>query len=327
MVMFNNQYPENISFSDKCAIIKPKGEEKVRNFHGKIITIPKFFATWVAVMIFCAVSFSPVSASVPESHFAQVKNLLILDGFDPAKMERLFGDPRAEPAFRSVSLFFVHSEARLNYAQFTTEESIKKARDYIGKHRDNLTVTEKRYGVDKNVITAILLVETRLGTNTGSSPILNTLATMASLKDPGRRETLFQNITNPNRFPRETFEKQAARRWNWAYDQLKAFLQYAEREDMDPLSISGSYAGALGIAQFLPTSIMAYAKDGNGDGRIDLFDHADAIASVANYLKTFGWKPGISREKAEKAVHAYNRSSYYVNTILTIADLLEKQEI
>jgi len=299
----------------------------VRNFQGNFIKIPRFFATWVTVIICFAVSVFPVSASVPESPFAPVKNLLIRDGFDPSRIEQLFGDPRVEPAFKSVSLFFVHSEARLNYAQFTTEESIKKAKDYIGKHHDKLTKAEKNYGVDKNVVTAILLVETRLGTHTGSSPILNTLATMASLKDPDRRETLFQNITNPNRLPRETFEKQADRRWNWAYEQLKAFLEYTEREDMDPLSIYGSYAGALGIAQFLPTSILAYARDGNGDGRIDLFDHADAIASVANYLKTFGWKPGISRDKAEKAVFAYNRSSYYVNTILTIADLLEKQEI
>jgi membrane-bound lytic murein transglycosylase B len=298
----------------------------VRNFHSNFFTTSNFFATWIIVVSLLAISFSSVPASVPESPFAPVKNLLIRDGFDPFKIEQLFSDPRIEPAFKSVSLFFIHSEARLNYAQFTTEESIKKAQQYIEEHHDKLTRAEKSFGVDKNVITAILLVETRLGTYTGSSPIFNTLATMASLKDSDRRETLFQNITNPNRIPRETFEKQADRRWNWAYEQLKAFLEYTERENMDPLSISGSYAGALGIAQFLPTSILAYAKDGNGNGRIDLFDHADAIASVANYLKTFGWKPGISRDKAEKAIFAYNRSSYYVNTILTISDLLGDQE-
>jgi membrane-bound lytic murein transglycosylase B len=296
----------------------------VRNFYGKLMAISW---CWIIMIIFSAVSFSPVSASMPESPFAPVKSLLIQDGFDSSKIEQLFDDPRVEPALRSVSLFFVHSEAKLDYAQFTSEESIHKAKAYIEKHHDKLTRAEKNFGVDKNVITAVLLVETRLGTFTGSSPVFNTFATMVSLKDQDRRETLFQNITNPNRVPRETFEKQADRRWSWAYEQLKAFLQYTEREGMDPLSIYGSYAGALGIAQFLPTSILAYAKDGNNDGRIDLFDHADAIASVANYLKTFGWKPGINREKAEKAVFAYNRSSYYVNTILAIADLLEKQEI
>jgi membrane-bound lytic murein transglycosylase B len=73
----------------------------------------------------------------------------------------------------------------------------------------------------------------------------------------------------------------------------------------------------------MPTSIMAYAQDGDMDGGIDLRNHADAIASIANYLKRHGWQPAISREKAEKAVHAYNPSSYYVNAILKIADLLK----
>ena len=269
-------------------------------------------------------TYASTSATVAEAPFAPVKSLLVQDGFDNSRLDRIFDDPRTEPAFKSVSLFFVHSEARLDYAQFTTRESISNAKKYIDQHMNLLIDAEKKYGVDKNVITAILLVETRLGTVTGSSPTFNTLATMASLKDSERREKLFQNISNPRRLSRENYEKQADRRWPWAYKELKAFLEYTGKENIDPLSVYGSYAGALGIAQFLPTSILAYAKDGDGDGRIDLFTHADAIASVANYLKAFGWKPGINREKAEKAVFAYNRSSYYVNTILTISDLLGK---
>jgi membrane-bound lytic murein transglycosylase B len=222
-------------------------------------------------------------------------------------------------------LFFVHSEASLDYDQFTTKDSVAKARSYIDRYREDLERAEIKYGVDKNVVAAILLVETRLGKYTGRSPILNTLATMASLSDPIRRETLFQHISsNPKRLPRDKFEKKADRKSRWAYDQLKAFIEYSNQEKIDPFSIYGSYAGAFGIAQFMPTSIVAYAVDGDGDGRIDLFTHADSIASAANYLKQFGWKPGISRKKAEKAVHAYNRSSYYVNAVLTIVDKLGK---
>jgi membrane-bound lytic murein transglycosylase B len=79
----------------------------------------------------------------------------------------------------------------------------------------------------------------------------------------------------------------------------------------------------VGYAQFMPTSILAYAQDGDRDGRIDLLVHADALASIANYLKRHGWQPGISREKQEKAIYAYNPSSYYVNAILKVADLLK----
>ena len=92
---------------------------------------------------------------------------------------------------------------------------------------------------------------------------------------------------------------------------------------MDPLAATGSYAGAVGICQFMPSNILAYGQDGNGDGRIDLFDHADAIASIARYLKNYGWRPGIEKEAAYKAVWSYNRSSYYVNTVLKVAELLK----
>ena len=106
----------------------------------------------------------------------------------------------------------------------------------------------------------------------------------------------------------------------------KAFLTYAFREGYDPTTIPGSYAGALGIPQFMPSSILGYAKDGNKDGKIDMLNHEDAMASVANYLKRNGWRPGLSEEKAKKVVYSYNHSKYYVATILKIAKLLEGQK-
>ena len=77
------------------------------------------------------------------------------------------------------------------------------------------------------------------------------------------------------------------------------------------------------MAQFMPTSILAYGKDGNNDGTIDLLNHTDAMASIANYLKKHGWRPGISRKKAEKVIYHYNHSKYYVKAILKIAKRLE----
>jgi membrane-bound lytic murein transglycosylase B len=92
---------------------------------------------------------------------------------------------------------------------------------------------------------------------------------------------------------------------------------------MDPVNINGSYAGAMGICQFMPSNILTLAVDGDGNGSVDLFTHADAIASVANYLKKHGWKPGLNREQKFKAVYHYNHSKYYVNTVLDIAQLLK----
>ena len=92
---------------------------------------------------------------------------------------------------------------------------------------------------------------------------------------------------------------------------------------MDPAGIQGSYAGALGIPQFMPTNIRALARDGNDDGRIDLFDHADAIPSVASYLKHYGWRPGINGKKAYEVLLNYNYSKPYAKTILKISRLLK----
>ena len=92
---------------------------------------------------------------------------------------------------------------------------------------------------------------------------------------------------------------------------------------MDSRKVYGSYAGAMGIAQFIPSSILQLAKDGNKDGRVDLYNHTDAIASIANYLKHYGWHPGIDGKKAYKVLYHYNHSSYYVDTLLMVAKLLK----
>jgi membrane-bound lytic murein transglycosylase B len=263
------------------------------------------------------------TAQEKPDYFAVVQQRLVTDGFSPEAVAQLYGRPEVFLEADGVSRFFVHSEAKLNYDQFTTPESIQKARAYMREYRVSLDSVEKAYGVDPRVITAILLVESRLGTVSGSRSCLNILSTLSALSDPEMREAFWRIIPDDRRISRAHYDERVQKRAEWGYRELKALLRYAEREQIDPAGITGSYAGAVGFAQFMPTSIMAYAQDGDMDGGIDLRNHADAIASIANYLKRHGWQPAISREKAEKVVHTYNPSSYYVNAILKIADLLK----
>jgi membrane-bound lytic murein transglycosylase B len=86
----------------------------------------------------------------------------------------------------------------------------------------------------------------------------------------------------------------------------------------------GSFAGALGIAQFLPSSVLKFGKDGNRDGRINLFDHADAIESIASYLNQHGWRPSLTRNEAFRVILYYNNSKYYAETILKVSERLAK---
>jgi membrane-bound lytic murein transglycosylase B len=267
----------------------------------------------------------PAAAAAQEKDdfFASLRQRLVADGFSPEAISGLYSRPEVAIEADGVARFFMHSEAKLNYEQFTTQDSIDKAQRYLQENSASLAEAEKAYGVDRRVITAILLVESRLGTISGSRSALSILSTLAALTDPAVQEAFWRLIPEDRRISRVRYEERVQKRAEWGYRELKALLRYAERERIDPAGISSSYAGAVGYAQFMPTSILAYARDGNGDGVIDLMNQADAIASIANYLKRHGWQPGIDRETQQKVIHAYNPSSYYVDTILKVAELLK----
>ncbi|MFC1811493.1 lytic murein transglycosylase [Thermodesulfobacteriota bacterium] len=256
-------------------------------------------------------------------YFESLQQKLIKDGFEETRIKDLYKRPEVDFETKGVSLFLVHQEARLNYDQFTTPASIQKASEYIQKYKTEFARVEKKYGVSKEIITAVILVETRLGKVVGGPIILNTLSSMASLADPEVRDLFWRKVSSSSRLTRKEYEKWVGKKSKWAYKELKAFLKYTNREEMDPASIPGSYAGAMGIPQFMPSNIRTLAKDGNNDGRIDLFNHADAISSVAYYLKHYGWHPGIDDKKAYKVLLRYNYSKYYANTIIKISKLLK----
>jgi len=258
----------------------------------------------------------------PREFFKPLRQQLIQDGFDAAFIEKLYSQPGIELETTSVSQFSQHREASLNYDQFLSRSSLRKARIYMRQYEKELTKAEKEYGVDKEIVTAVILVETRLGTYTGNSSILNTLSTMAALADKEQRGFIFRQVSLTGNRSRKEFDSWADRKSKWAYRELKEFLKYTQGEGIDPLSISGSYAGALGISQFMPSNVNKLAKDGNQDGKVDLFEHADAIASIANFLKHHGWKSGLPRDKRYKILLKYNYSKYYANTLLDIADRL-----
>ncbi len=134
-----------------------------------------------------------------------------------------------------------------------------------------LSLAEERFGVPPEVIVGIIGVESIFGQQTGSFRVIDALSTLAFDFPTGRsdRSALFR-------------------------DELEAFLLMCRKNGLGPLDVKGSYAGAIGMPQFLPSSVLKYAVDLDDDGRIDLADSpADVIGSVANYLFTFGWQRGM----------------------------------
>ncbi len=259
-------------------------------------------------------------------HFRLLKQKLIHDKFDPGLVETLYSDDNIVFDVEGTGLFFMHNEATLHYQDFASKLSIALAKRYIRKHKSALKKIEKKFGVDKTILTAIILVETGLGTYTGKRPVINTLSSMAALSDPAVKEELWQSLEEEKSMPRKAFDKKANQKSAWAYKELKAFICYVNREHLDPLTLNGSYAGAMGIGQFMPTSILAFARDGDHDGSIDMFDHIDALASIANYLKRHGWHSGISKKKEKKVLLTYNNSSYYVGILMKISSELKGKQ-
>jgi membrane-bound lytic murein transglycosylase B len=290
-------------------------------------TSKKFYSLifFVCLLIMPLMLTAQASATAQSSnhHLESVQKQLIKDGFDAEKIKRLYSRPQVFFEPKGITYFFTYSEAKVDYDQFANDWSIRKAKEFMTTHHGELNRVEAAYGVEGQVITAILLVETGLGTSLGNWSTLNILSTMAALTHQDARNSLWKAIPSKKRIPRKQYEKKAKNKSKWAYKELKAFLTYAYKEGLDPAVVPGSIAGAIGYAQFMPTSILAYGKDGNDDGTIDLNTHADAMASIANYLKRHGWRPGISRKKAEKVIYHYNHSDYYVNIVLKIADLLK----
>lgn len=175
----------------------------------------------------------------------------------------------AQPKMNIVSLMDKPSTSRpwhQFYRQFATPEQIRNGAAFWRQHANILRQAEEKYGVPAQIIVSIIGVETRYGKMQGGFRVLDALATMA-FEYPRRAE-----------FFRSEFLE---------------FLRLAQEEKRPPASFKGSYAGAMGIPQFMPSSFRKWAVDGNGDGQRDIWQTPhDAIFSVAHYLKEHGWQRG-----------------------------------
>ncbi|WP_415714563.1 lytic murein transglycosylase [Maridesulfovibrio sp.] len=194
---------------------------------------------------------------------------------------------------------------------------------YLREHYGLLQEIDKQYGVAPSVLVALLLVETKLGFTLGEAPAFNNLANMAASPDPLK----FFNELGYERLEEKDMvwlKKRTQKKADWAYKELSALLKFSSENSMVPTEIPGSPYGAFGICQFMPSTAVHYAVDGDGDGVIDLFTRDDALFSMASFLKRHGWKNSLSKKKKLKVIYRYNHSMVYARTIYEVARNLEK---
>ncbi len=210
----------------------------------------------------------PNGAAVAAAKTAFVDKMVKQHDFDRAELTALLDqaqitqsiiDTMSKPAERVVPWF--------QYRRiFLTEERIATGVQFWTDHATDIEFVAQRYGVAPEMIVAIVGVETYFGTRMGKYRVLDALATLAFAYPP--RAAFFSS-------------------------ELEQFVLLAREEHLDATTALGSYAGAMGAGQFIPSSYRAYAVDANDDGKRDLWaDWDDALGSVANYFKMHGWQTG-----------------------------------
>ena len=173
-------------------------------------------------------------------------------------------------------------------------ESIESGKKIIADNKELFEKIESLYGVPAKYIVSIIRIETAFKEHLGKYGVFNALYTMSLLS-------------------------KRAKRVEMANRELVVWVKMCKQRGMDPFTMKGSWAGAFGIPQFMPSSYIIFAVDDNGDGKIDLYDYPDAFASIANYLHRVGWKTG-NEKKMRRAVYSYNHEKAYVNAVFSYAE-------
>ena len=246
-------------------------------------------AIFLAVGTSCAEAGAPAHSVRPEARLLQAAPASVTRSADDARLDEWMAGLRNRALAQGIrsdvfdaAMSGVRFDADVirrdrNQSEFTktiwdyldsaaSDARVRNGQEALLRHARVLDEIEARYGVDKEVIVAVWGLESAYGEYRGSTPILQALATLAF---DGRRGQFFE-------------------------EQLIAALAIIQSGDVSSRGMTGSWAGAMGHTQFIPTSYLAYAVDFRGDGRRDIWsdDPTDALASTAAYLARFGWQKG-----------------------------------
>jgi membrane-bound lytic murein transglycosylase B len=268
-----------------------------------------------------------------------LRHLLLDKGFEPSMSDQILNDsrtgynnsvliqnlyqpkpedmPKSNTVTNQPSLPQIQTNSIKRLPGYVDQKYIDLGRQFIKERQNTFKFVESRYRVPAEAITAILIIESKLGRYYERYHVFNAYLNLASCIDPDFLEGFIQR--NRERCPgidTDLTRRTAVKKGEWALREIKDLVRLSDELDMDPLEFKGSYAGAIGPAQFIPSSIVNYFKDGNSDGIRDPFAMEDAIASIANYLNKSGWND--DETSRTQALWSYNHNNYYVKSVMGI---------
>ena len=234
--------------------------------------MPHFRRRCALILALCAPGLLPTTAAALDTHRPDVESFIVhmvaMDAFDEKALRKLLRAAKVQPDI--VAAMDKPAEKTLSWYQyrpiFVNEQRIQEGVDFWVAHRHDIDESSARTGVAPQYVVAILGVETYYGRLTGKYRVLDALATLA--------------FDYPARAP-------------YFRHELEQFLLLAHDQAIDPLKALGSYAGAMGAPQFMPSAYRRYGMDATDDGRVDLWTNwPDVFDSVGYFLKEHGWTTG-----------------------------------
>lgn len=248
-----------------------------------------------AILIFSLIFLA--TASPRANRISYLKKNLAGRGFSQKEISRILSSPRLKlypPSPKPKKSKNDRIDWSLLAKNIMSEKSVRQGKQFIDTHRKVLNRTEKKFGVSKEAITAVLRIETDFGKFLGNYAVANLLYN----------------------------QMMAAKNWQKPADNFVDLFVYCRglsATNSYCLSLKGSYAGAFGVCQFLPSSAVKYGMDGSGDKKVNLFDINDAIMSAANFLSKNGW----AKNPAKALGVYYGSESNYPALVLMYAAVLK----
>lgn len=267
---------------------------------------------------------SPSSFDDPDERKRALLEMLAKGGWSREELDQLqalLADPRAR--FRGEILVrnSTFTESAEQYAHNLTTDAVLRCVQFYRDQDAPLTAASSREGVAPEMLVAILKVETNLGGWLGKESVFNVFWSLALGDNPDIQKELLTRDS----FERMEMQRRMVKRAFWARGQLRDLLYVARHGGEDPVGIMGSFAGAFGLPQFIPSSYRSYGRDGDGDGVVDLDGIADAAASIAFYLKENGWTNSGDRARKKRAILTYNHSTFYADCVLALTDSIAER--
>lgn len=228
-----------------------------------------------------------------------------------------------EPVLRLNLLGFLKPPQHMD---LVTPQAVSEASRFLKANQKDFAQAQTRYQVAPDVISALLWVETRHGENLGQYHTVSVFLHLLQADRKSNREVLTAAALAQNKVQKEysnrelkkLMQERTKRKAKWAREEIRALASIHKKNQLNLRTLRGSYAGAFGITQFLPSSYRDYARSAQIKGHPNLMKPSDAIISVAHYLSRHGWKNKKSKNKVN-ALMSYNNSRDYADSILEIS--------